>query len=81
MTGTNKTDTGRQSHKTDEVCRFSVCHSRVFNICSSLAACTRVFLSGGNPRLLKNIFTLSFKKEIMLETIINIKNGFPFSWE
>jgi hypothetical protein len=32
------------------------CHCRDFNICSSLAACARMFLSGGNPRLLKNSF-------------------------
>jgi hypothetical protein len=39
-----------------------VCHSRVFNICSSLAAFTRMFLSAGNTSLLKNYFysSLSF---------------------
>ncbi|MDR1942208.1 MAG: hypothetical protein LBQ47_07760, partial [Endomicrobium sp.] len=66
----DKTDTGCQSHKTDEVCCFLVCHSRVFNILSSSAAYARVFLSGGNPRLLKNSFYISSLKEIMLETIL-----------
>jgi hypothetical protein len=78
MTNTNKTDIEKQLtkqtlsvfHKTDEVCCLLVCHSRVFNICSSLAACTRVSLSGGNPRLLKNFSYIAFLKEIMLETIL-----------
>jgi hypothetical protein len=56
--------------KTDAVW---VCHSRVFNICSSLAACTRVFLSGGNPCLLNNSFYISFLKIIMLKNILILK--------
>jgi hypothetical protein len=53
------------TNKTGEVCSLSVCHSR----------------ESGNPRLIKNSFLHFAFKRNNVRGYINIKHGFPFSWE